>query len=362
MSVRRTGCGVSLDGPSQRQYTYAAASSNPGNQMSPEFPPGVHRIELDLAGPMESVATYLLEGESGHMLIDAGWESPTNWESFVDQLAAVDASADDIDTLLVTHSHADHEGLVARLAEVTDVTVMAHPFDRVSHTPMYDVLEERIPYLWSWLEYNGVPPATIEHARTDGEPQFPRANPGYIDFDTRGEPGTTFAVGGSEWTILWTPGHSPGHICLYDRQSGLLLSGDHVLPNETPNISYWPGLPIQPLTAYLQSLKRTIDLDPSLILPAHGDPIRDPIDRIDDIRRHHDERLRQVERILADRPKTAWDVASNIDWDYGSFSEFGMDNQNLALTETLSHIEHLRVTGDVAAEYGDALIRYRIDG
>jgi glyoxylase-like metal-dependent hydrolase (beta-lactamase superfamily II) len=330
--------------------------------MSTELLPGVHRIDLDVAGPMESVATYLLKGDPGHVLIDAGWDSPSNWESFVDQLASVGASPGDIDTVVATHSHADHVGLVARLAEVADATVMAHPFDRVSHTPMYDVLEERIPYLWSWLEYNGVPPATIEHVRTETEPQFPRANPGYIDFDTRVEPGTSLAVGESEWTVLWTPGHSPGHVCLYDHQRDVLLSGDHVLPNETPNISYWPGLPVQPLTAYLQSLERTVDLDPSLILPGHGKPIRDPIDRIDEIRQHHDERLHQVQQILADRPKTAWDVAANIEWDYGSFSEFGMDNQNLALTETLSHIEHLRVTGDVTAEYGDTMIRYRIDG
>lgn len=330
--------------------------------MSSEFPSDVHRIELDVAGPMESVATYLLEDNAGHVLVDAGWESLSNWGSFVDQLAAVDASPDDIDMVVVTHSHADHVGLVARLADVAEATVMAHPFDRVSHTPMYDVLEERIPYLWSWLEYNGVPPTTIEHIRTDGEPQFPRVNPGYIDFDMCAEPGANITVGGTKWTLLWTPGHSPGHICLYDRQRDVLLSGDHVLPNETPNISYWPGLPIQPLTAYLQSLERTVDLDPSLILPAHGDPIQDPIDRIDEIRRHHDERLRQVKRILADSPKSAWDVAAEIEWDYGSFSEFGMDNQNLALTETLSHIEHLRVTGNVTAEYGDAIIRYHIDG
>lgn len=330
--------------------------------MSSVSPEGVHRIELAVPGPMEYVSMYLLEGDGSHILVDAGWATPSNWEAFLDQLAAIDVAVDEIETVVATHSHGDHVGLLTRLQEITEVSVMVHPFDRVSHTPMYDILEERIPYLWSWLEYNGVPPATIDHIRTEGEPQFPRGNPGSIDFDTRAEPGSVLTVAGREWTLLWTPGHSPGHICLFDTQRGVLLSGDHVLPNETPNISYWPGLPIQPLTAYLQSLERTVDIDPARILPAHGDPIRNPLDRIDEIRRHHDERLAQVERILADQPKTAWDVAARIEWDYGSFSEFGMDNQNLALTETLSHIEHLRVTGDVSADYGDDVIRYRIDG
>jgi glyoxylase-like metal-dependent hydrolase (beta-lactamase superfamily II) len=307
---------------------------------------------------MTSVFAYLLESSKGNVLVDAGWNSTANWESLLDQLAALDVSPADIETIVATHSHADHVGLLSRLADRADVTVMAHPFDRVSHTPMYNVLEKRVPYLWSWLEYNGVPTETVEYIRTDGEPQFPRANPGRVDIDAAAAPGTYLQVGGSTWTIMWTPGHSPGHVTLYDRDRGILCSGDHVLPNETPNISYWPGLPIQPLTAYLQSLEHTLDLDPSVILPAHGDPIKNATGRIEQIRLHHDERLNQIDRILAERSMTAWEIAAEIQWDYGTFNEFGMDNQNLALTETLSHIEHLRTTADVAADYGPGTIRY----
>jgi glyoxylase-like metal-dependent hydrolase (beta-lactamase superfamily II) len=326
--------------------------------MSPRLPENILRIQVPIPGPMESVNTYLIEGNDGHLLVDTGWDTEEGWESLHDQLAEADIEAEDVRKVLVTHSHADHMGLADQFREWNGATVMAHPYDKVVNTPMYNVLERRLPYLQSWLEYQGVPGSQIEEIREGTATEYPRSETDRLQIDNKVGPDTTLTVGNTDWEVIWTPGHSPGHICIYHADAGILLSGDHVLPNETPNISYTPGLPVEPLTAYLDSLERTRELDPQMGVPAHGPLIPDVQARIDEIVAHHDRRLDEIEAAIEDEAKTAWEVAQEITWSYGDFNEFGMDNQNLALVETLSHLEHLRVSTDVVVDYDSTVIRY----
>ena len=74
---------------------------------------------------------------------------------------------------------------------------------------------------------------------------------------------------GRRLRVVWTPGHTPGHICLHDADHDLLLTGDHLLPRITPNIGLAPGGPGSPLHGYLASLRRLRGYDSAEALPAH---------------------------------------------------------------------------------------------
>src|SRR5260370_10113982 len=90
----------------------------------------------------------------------------------------------------------------------------------------------------------------------------------------------TLEMGRRQLRVEWTPGHSPGHICLYEQGEKLLFAGDHMLPELTPNIGLHPQSTPDPLHEYLDGLKRMAAYEPRLILPAHGRPFTDAARRV----------------------------------------------------------------------------------
>src|SRR5205807_2299272 len=81
-------------------------------------------------------------------------------------------------------------------------------------------------------------------------------------------------MGRRELRVEWTPGHSPGHICLYENEDKLLFAGDHMLPELSPNIGLHPQSTPDPLHEYLEGLERMAAYGPRKIMPAHGRPFR----------------------------------------------------------------------------------------
>jgi glyoxylase-like metal-dependent hydrolase (beta-lactamase superfamily II) len=148
----------------------------------------------------------------------------------------------------------------------------------------------------------------------------------------------TMTFGRREWVAVHTPGHTPDHLCLYDPAGGVLLSGDHVLPTITPHIS---GLDAgrDPLAAFVESLDKVTRLEGvGHVLPAHGHPFTDLRGRVDDINRHHHERLERLAGFMAEA---------------GEASVVALSQQlfrpqvwgPMAESETYAHLEHMRLAG-----------------
>jgi glyoxylase-like metal-dependent hydrolase (beta-lactamase superfamily II) len=309
---------------------------------------------------MSTVHSYLVRGTDGHLLVDTGWDTEKCWRAFRDELDAMDVDVASIENVLVTHSHPDHMGLAERLRQRIDVTVLAHSYDTQPQTPLFTHLREHVPYLNDWLKYNGVPAEQIKEMNDLERSSHPKPYISRLEIDEWAGPETTFHIDGNRWEVVWTPGHTPGHLCLFEPDSGILLSGDHVLPDETPNVSHRPDLPHSSLSSYIDSLERTTDFDVQLALPAHGGPVEDARGRIDEILNHHEHRLQETLDILADGPTTGWEAAHEINWSLGEFRGFVPGNQNLALLEALAHLEHLKCTGDVRLGLDSGLMNYRL--
>jgi glyoxylase-like metal-dependent hydrolase (beta-lactamase superfamily II) len=150
-----------------------------------------------------------------------------------------------------------------------------------------------------------------------------------------------------------TPGHTPGHVCLFLPDEKLMFSGDHILQKITPNIGFHPYSGPDPLGDYLQSLRATLALGATRLLPSHGPVVEDPETRIHELLQHHDRRLQSCLEALGSTPQTAYAVSLQV---FGaSLDHFG---RWMAMGETLSHLEHLVHQGQVVKADGRDYIRY----
>lgn len=166
--------------------------------------------------------------------------------------------------------------------------------------------------------------------------------------------GDHLRLAGRDWEVLHTPGHTGDHVCLFDGEAKLLISGDHVLPTITPHV---PGLsPLaDPLGSYLESLQGLRRLgEVSLVLPAHGHPFADLPGRIDSIVAHHEGRLDELRRISA-----ALGPATVVDLSRELFrpAVWGM----MAESETYAHLEYLRLRGQAERMDVGGATAYRVE-
>ena len=162
-------------------------------------------------------------------------------------------------------------------------------------------------------------------------------------------------IGGRSWRVITGRGHSPEHAALACAELGILIAGDRVLPRISTNVSVQPHLPdADPLADFLASLARYAELDAgTLVLPAHGLPFYGLRERVTELRRHHDERLAEVERACAE-PRTTSEVMPVL-------FKRALDAQQtfFAMGETLSHLNYLRHRRQLRRERtADGLYRY----
>jgi len=169
------------------------------------------------------------------------------------------------------------------------------------------------------------------------------------------------SIGDYSFRCLETPGHSPGHICLYDATRKVLVAGDHILSKITPNISFWLELD-NPLKEYLASLEKVASLAVEVILPAHRSVFYDHRKRIAELREHHGNRLNQILTALDGTAKTAFDIASHIKWDinYPSWELFPPAQKWFATGETISHLKHLEESGQIRRHSRDQQVLFSL--
>jgi glyoxylase-like metal-dependent hydrolase (beta-lactamase superfamily II) len=204
--------------------------------------------------------------------------------------------------------------------------------------PRYLELEQLVEEVGHYLEVNGVPEDVADVLRNSSR--------GLRDFVTPALPsvqldgGETLVLGGRRVRVEWTPGHSPGHVCLHDAAEGILLAGDQLLPEISPNIGLHPQSTPNPLDEYLESLTRLTALHPKVVLPAHGRPFRDAAGRARLLARHHRRRKDRIMALIGDGEVTGWEVAIRL---WGERSH--LYEMRLALQEGLAHLQSLAVEG-----------------
>jgi glyoxylase-like metal-dependent hydrolase (beta-lactamase superfamily II) len=326
--------------------------------MVQELSAGIFRMQIPLKNnPLGYINSYLLTSSEGCILIDSGWNSKDAFETLKKGIADAGVSLGDIKHLIVTHIHPDHYGLVGRLQNLTNADLILHDIERQLLDSRYVNYDELLAASEGWLRINGVPPDALS--------TLPRASLdilGLVSVSLPNHPvygGEHIILGDISLEVLWTPGHSPGHICLYDRERKILFSGDHVLEKITPNVSMNIQAQSNPLVDYQNSLRQLRGLSVDLVLPGHGDPFIDLEGRIDSILEHHTERLREVLSLCTPGPITAYEVARKTTW-FRTWNELPLFSQRTAVTETLAHLELLLSRGSLQKTTQDGTFFYRL--
>jgi len=179
------------------------------------------------------------------------------------------------------------------------------------------------------------------------------------------EGGETINFKPFSFKVLWTPGHSPGHICLYESKEKFLISGDHILPNITPNVGFHPQSSPSPLADFLNSLDVVARLEVNFILPGHGEVFYDLKSRIGELRKHHEERNLEIMATLKAKPKTAYQIATELTWggntNQASYEDLNAWDKRLAVLETLAHLELLLTKREITKFQDGGAIYYKLN-
>jgi glyoxylase-like metal-dependent hydrolase (beta-lactamase superfamily II) len=304
------------------------------------------------------VLPYLIEGRDGWTLVDSGWNVPEAFDSLEQQLNDAGVGFAKLKTLLVTHIHPDHYGLAGQVKERSGATVIIHQRERDLIRSRYRNPEQLLATMGDWLIMHGVPRDGMQDLQTSAMPVRAYVDP--VDPDEVVWGGERLDIGRFEFEVWWTPGHSPGHICFLERGKKFILTGDHVLPTITPNISLHPQQQGNPLGDYIASLRRLEALDVEMVLPAHEYMFRDLDKRLHEIEDHHKERLDEMLACIGDAPKTAYEVARCVKWVTGSFDSFSSWMQRAAIGETLSHLDYLVIEGRLQKRLEEGVQYYEV--
>jgi len=301
---------------------------------------GVWRAAVPLPSSLASVNAYLLANAGEAFLVDTAFVPGQSWEHIPQLMRAASVDPAQLRGLVLTHAHLDHVGHVRALEDWLGLPGHLHPDEQL--TSAWAALENRALFQ-DWLAEQGVDSATATRLLVvldRGREPLPRHT-------QRVAHGQILRVGTAVWTVLHTPGHTPGHICLFRENDGILITGDHLLPNDSPNISVRPGQPYNPLSRYLAALRMIGELPVRLALPGHGEPIRDIGALLSRRIGHHDQRLADVKALVGQTALSAFQVALGIRWVHRSkhFSELEPRHQFLALGETLAHLVALEAHG-----------------
>ncbi len=307
----------------------------------------IYRIVSPLPFPPHTVNLYVLRHREGFALVDFGLNSREAWGVLERGLEELGIAPGDLTHLLLTHVHPDHIGAAGRLKEASGAPVFAHRLEEPFIASRYRAVAPLLQDVEQWLRHHGAPSEEVVKLSQVSLQMLNSVQPTEIDVLLEGD--EVLDLGGVELRTLWTPGHSPGHLCYYNTQRRILLAGDHLLPGTTPNISQHPQSSPSPLDDFYAALHMIERLDVELALPGHGEPISDHRARIAEVLAHHERRKSQMLALLTDGPRSGWEIAMTI----FVRVQGNAFQQRLALMETLAHLQALAHAGQVRKVIND---------
>ena len=322
--------------------------------MAERIADNLYRLDIPLPNnPLKNLNSYLFTGER-NLLVDTGFRLDACRDALMAELASVGADLSRTD-LFLSHLHSDHTGLASELyrphcqiflSKIDGPLMM----DREAENTWNDLFVQYRAMGFSQEELGGIwkeNPAKVLASS---------ALPGFTALDQ----GDKLCYGGYELTGLLTPGHTPGHMCLYDEKKKLMLCGDHVLFHITPNITRWDAMDAA-LSAYLDSVAAIQDLPVDTLLPAHRLVEGTLGTRCRELTAHHAARIEDAYNAVARHPgQTAYQITGLMRWEIKcrSWEDFPPTQKWFAVGEALAHLDYLERRGRVVTTRENDQVHY----
>ena len=232
--------------------------------------PGVWRLRLPLPWPgVPHCNAWAVAAGDGVVLFDTGMHEPGSFAHLERALGQVNLRVDNVKLLVCTHAHSDHYGQAATIIERTGCELWMHPDHEHMTRRREDpdaAMERRIEI----ARMSGVPEAPLRAYQEARQGQgFGVA--GIVEPDRDLLPGVEVETDLGTFQVVETPGHAPSHVCLYQEDRRILISGDHLLGRVSLYYDY--GWTPDPAGEFLESLNRVEDLDMRLCLAGHARPV-----------------------------------------------------------------------------------------
>jgi glyoxylase-like metal-dependent hydrolase (beta-lactamase superfamily II) len=327
--------------------------------MAEEILPGLYRVVVPLPGsPLKELNSYVLTARDRNLVVDTGMNRPECLEALEQGLDEIGVDLERTD-FLATHLHHDHHGLIPGLLRD----------GRRAYMGAIDADAMRVGFrgfakgssMSDYLARSGFPSAELEESFRN-HPAFKYRSQKTVDYLPLHE-GDLVEIGDYRFEVIDTPGHTFGHISLYERSKRVFLAGDHVLGDITPNIQAWSD-EHDPLALFLRSLEKVEDLPVEICLPGHRSLIHEHAGRVEELIEHHRQRGNEAIDVLREAPGHAYDTAGRMTWSIRarSWDDFPIMQRWFATGETIAHLRYLEELHLVERGDTDQQILYSWNG
>jgi glyoxylase-like metal-dependent hydrolase (beta-lactamase superfamily II) len=322
---------------------------------------GIHRLAIPTPFAVGRVNCYLIDDDP-LTLVDAGPNSGRALDELQRALAAHGRAIEDLELIIVTHQHIDHIGLVEIVASHSGAEVAA--------------IEAAVPFISNYSERaaaddefsgqimlrHGISPDVVQALQSVSR-AF-RAWGAKVTVTRELREGDMIEMRDRTLQVHFRPGHSPSDTVFYDAARRQLIAADHLIKHisSNPLIARGPGDEADPgkrpqsLVMYLESLRRTREMEIDLVLPGHGDPIEDHRSLIDERFRLHDRRAEKIHGLIAERPQSAYEIAQAL------WGNIAVTQAYLTLSEVLGHTDLLLNAGRVREVERDGVVTFEAAG
>ncbi len=327
--------------------------------MIEEVLPALYRVVVPLPGsPLKEINSYVLTARDRNLVVDTGMNRPECRE-------ALDAGLDEIGIdlertdFIATHLHADHHGLIPSLLRDGRRAYMGEIDAATMQSSMRGFAKGSA--MSNYLARSGFPLDDLE-ATFRNHPAFKYRAQNPVSYVPLRE-GDTVEIGNYRFETIDTPGHTFGHISLYEPEKKIFLAGDHVLGDITPNIQAWSD-DDDPLQLFLSSLEKVAPLEVDICLPGHRSLVHDFRGRVEELIEHHRDRANEAIDLLEEGRKNAYQTAGLMTWSIraASWDDFPLMQRWFATGETVAHLRYLEDKGLIQREQANPEILYSTDG
>jgi glyoxylase-like metal-dependent hydrolase (beta-lactamase superfamily II) len=274
----------------------------------------------------------------GIVLVDTGMHEPGSLGQIERALEQVGKKLEDVRLLACTHAHSDHWGQAAPIRERAGCEFWLHP-NHAHATESATRPEAALAHRLEIGRQSGVPEHALQRY-AERLTDIPSGVAEAIEPDHDLVPGVELESDLGPWSVFETPGHAPSHVCLFQRERQLLISGDHLLGRISLYYDY--GWTPDPVGEFLESLSVVERLGARLCVAGHGRPVFDVRAHIEGNRKLVGQRLEATRGALGPAPRTVIDLIPEV---YGE--PLRSSNAALLMTQTLCYLRHLELRGVV---------------